>query len=445
MGRRHRWDPNLVAQVVQKAEQLDLSYIDAAERFGIPVWRIYRYNHALNQESSSSPSGDACLPREIACHVSQGEPVGSSGEIPSCQDALNGTTDSSPKTDVPLPDGKTSQAANPEKACLERSRKELAQANSVPAVSSSLPDEVQQLIVDYKRENPDCGFKRIEQHLRNSHFLLVPRKRIRQVLKDTGLLGLNDSSFDRNGNACSEPKGSRRFEASAPGELYQMDITYVYITGLSVLYLVDVIDDHSRFCLRSVLRTDQSADTLIDVLHDAIVEYGKPKKLLTDEGSAFYSWSTEKNKFQQYLDDQRIEHIVADPHSPTTTGKVERFHQTIKNELIRKVKFKDYGDAVTRIKAYVHHYNYERPHQALGGARPADRFMGVNGGRTLAHEKLVAKEPDRGKGYLLFKLDAYEVSIVLKAEHAPELYVNGVLFLPQNAGNPSPQTGKEMS
>ncbi len=415
MGRKQRWNPDQVAQVVQKAEELGLSYIDAAAQFDIPLWRIYRYNHAQKQKNSPSPS-----PPGTAC-----SPVRSSDET------------SGGATDAPLSDGTTSDESNPEQ--------EVAQASSTSSRSTPLPEQVQQLIVDYKRTNPDCGFKRIEQHLRNSHFILVPRKRIRQVLKDAGLLGSHDSSFDRNSHADSEPKGSRRFEASTPGELYQMDITYLYITGLKVMYLINVIDDHSRFCLGSVLRTDQGADTLLEVLHDAIAEYGKPKKLLTDQGSAFYSWSCEKNKFQQYLDDMQIEHIVADPHSPTTTGKVERFHQTIKNELVRKVKFKDYGDAVARVKAYVHHYNYERPHQSLGGARPGDRFMGVNGGRTLAHKLLVSKHPDSSKGYLLLKLNAYEVSVVLKAEQAPELYINGVLYLPHNPGNKSPQTGNEQS
>jgi transposase InsO family protein len=286
-----------------------------------------------------------------------------------------------------------------------------------------LPEAVQKIIIDYRRRNPDHGFKRIEQHLRNRYFLVVARKRIRQVLKEADMLELHDSSFDRSE---TEVKGTRRFEAGDPGELYQMDITYVYITGLKVTYLINVLDDHSRFCLCSVLRFDQSAETLIEVLHDAIGAYGKPAKLLTDEGRAFYSWSGEKTKFQQYLDDQRIEHIVADPHSPTTTGKVERFHQSIKNELIRKVKFKGYTDAVEKIKAYVHHYNYERPHQGLDGARPADRFMGVNAGLACAFNELIDTALRVQKGYLIFKLGCYEVSVLLKSGEAPDIFVNGV-------------------
>lgn len=117
----------------------------------------------------------------------------------------------------------------------------------------SLPDEVLELIVDYRRENPDHGFKRIQDELKKKHLVVVTRKQIRAVLKGYGLLDVLDSSFDRK----EPPKGSRRFEAGCPRELYQMDVTYVYITGISVLYLVVIVDDYSRFCVAADLSRDQ--------------------------------------------------------------------------------------------------------------------------------------------------------------------------------------------
>jgi transposase InsO family protein len=375
--RRRRWTVEQISEVINQAKRHGLSYKDASQRFGVPVWSIYKYNYKSN--------------KELGSHAVEGQ-----------IDKAHGKPSSAPGSGV---DGIDSGSEN------------------------TLPEEVRQIIIDYRRQNPYHGFKRIEQHLRNTYFLVVPRKRIRQVLKGAGLLAMHDSSFDKPE---VEAKGTRRFEADRPCELYQMDITYVYITGLKVVYLIELLDDYSRFCLRSVLRFDQSADTLIEVLHDAISEYGKPAKLVTDEGRAFYSWSGEKTKFQHYLDDQRIEHIVADPHSPTTTGKVERFHQTIKNELIRKVKFKDYTDAVEKIKAFVHNYNYERPHQGLDGARPADRFMGVNAVRAYASKQLFDKELSVQKGYLIFKLGSHEVSLILKSDEAPHIFVNGIGYTAHN-------------
>lgn len=382
---KRRWTVEQISEVVSEAKRLGLSYKEASRRFGVPLWSIYKYNCKINKQSGSNNTKQ----QEDRTNESQSE----------LAQQIN--------------------TANVEQRSTLGSVSDVT--NTGP--ENKLPEEVQRIIIDYKRRNPGYGFKRIEQHLRNRYFLVVPRKRIRRVLKDAGCLELHDSSFDKPE---VEAKGTRRFEADRPCELYQMDITYVYITGLKVVYLVDVLDDHSRFCLCSVLRFDQSAETLIEVLHDAIREYGKPDKLLTDEGRAFYSWSGEKTKFQQYLDDQRIEHIVADPHSPTTTGKVERFHQTIKNELIRKVKFKGYTDAVKKINAFVHHYNYERPHQGIGGARPADRFMGINTGRAYACQELIDNELSLKKGYLIFKFGSHEVSIIMQSDQAPEIFVNGI-------------------
>jgi transposase InsO family protein len=272
----------------------------------------------------------------------------------------------------------------------------------------SLPDEIKGLITGYRKENPDHGFKRIEEWLKKKYLVVVQRKKIREVLKEQGLLGLGDSSFDK---PKEPPKGSRRFEAGFPRELYQMDVTYVYIEGIRVLYLISVVDDYSRFCVSSILCKDQQGNTLIEVLHNACCRYGKPDKLLTDQGRGFYSWSLERTRFQGYLEEMGIEHIVSDPHSPETQGKIERFHQTIKNELVSKVRFKNFEDASRRIAEYIMYYNYERPHQGIAGANPSDRFHGVIGETSRLEAELVSKQVDLSRGYLIFKAQEHTISV----------------------------------
>jgi len=399
MAKQH-WTDDQLAEIVKGAETLGLNCKEAADHFNIPVWRIYQYNHKKNHQryqlNTPSTESENCKSGQLCHEIKQMQQACLCGQVNTAKETTN-------------PDISVSSTTE----------------------KSSLPQEVKQIIISYKHQDPDCGFKKIEQHLRNKYFLVIPRKQIRHVLKEAGLLQRHDSSFDRDTAAV----GACRFEAAQPLELYQMDITYVYIECYKVLYLIDIIDDHSRFCLRSVLRSDQGSDTLIEVLHDAIIEYGKPNKLLTDQGRAFYSWSTEKTKFQQYLDDMHIEHIVSDPHHPTTTGKVERFQQTIKNELIRRVKFKDYTDAVAKIDGFVHHYNYERPHQGLGGARPADRFMGVAACKRQLQSRLLDNRLHLNQGYLIFKYGADEISIVARAEQAPEIFVNGILYIARTGGS----------
>ena len=290
-----------------------------------------------------------------------------------------------------------------------------------------LPEEVRRWIEERRRGEPQVGFKRIAQELREHHFLVVSRKKIREVLKEAGLLETNDSSFDGG----KEPKGTRRFEAPEPRALYQMDVTYVYLEGVRVLYLVSVVDDHSRFCLRSQLCLDQGSETMIEVLHKAIEEHGRPEAVLTDQGRAFYSWGSEGPLFQKYVDDLQVEHIVSEPNSPQTIGKLERFNQTIKRELFRRVRFKSYGDAVQGIEAWVYEYNYRRPHQGLGGQTPASRFFGVASGEKVGVEKVVAGvgESVEGRGIVSVRLWGRHLSVIMK-EDEWELVLDGRVYVP---------------
>ena len=81
------------------------------------------------------------------------------------------------------------------------------------------------------------------------------------------------------------------------------------------------------------------------------------------------------------------------------------------------------------------YYNYERPHQALSGARPVDRFMGITAAKIMAQNELFDKELNLSKGYLIFKLRIHEVSIALKSDDAPKILVNGSLYVAQQSIN----------
>jgi transposase InsO family protein len=301
---------------------------------------------------------------------------------------------------------------------------EHARNASEGAAVTALPADVSELIRTYRQDHPDHGFKRIQDLLKQKHLVVVTRKQIRRVLKDAGLLESCDSSFDRK----SEPaKGTRRFEAAYPGEMWQMDLTYVYICGIPVLYLVLIIDDHSRYCIAAELVRDQRADTLIGVLHNAVTVYGAPRKLLTDQGSGFYSWSREQTRFQEYLDDCKIEHVVGEPHSPQSQGKVERFIQTIRDELLSRVKFTGFEDAQTQIRSYVCSYNVDRPHQGIGGSRPADRFHGVAGEVERVQGQLAGRELDPERSYVIYKVGEHRVCVSCRAEGVM-VYLDGKLL-----------------
>ena len=373
MGKRIEWEK--LAELAEKIREQGLSLAEGAKQFGMPVWQLYELNKRKKRLSAS----------------------------------VNGQAGGGQVVLVSPESGTTSSA-------IEISE------DAYPL--SSLPVEIQQLIIGYRTSDTGVGFKRIADRLKSDHLVVVNRKQIRQVLKNHGLLAEHDSSFDLPiGNA----KGSRRFEAACAGEMYQMDVSYVYLSGLPVQYLVVIVDDYSRFCVGAELWGDQKGETLLGMLHQACIDHGKPRKLLTDQGSGFYSWSARQTMFQQYLDDQQIEHLVGNPHSPQSQGKVERLIQTLKREWLGRSHFGSLAEAAAGLATYIRSYNYDRPHQGIDGFRPADRFYGIVAERSRIEAELVGREIDFSKGYCIFKIQENSVSVVSSASGIA-VYLNGKLL-----------------
>jgi len=182
-----------------------------------------------------------------------------------------------------------------------------------------------------------------------------------------------------NGYVAREKKSSKtpvnRFEARRPLELAQMDILEFFINKLKV-YLILLMDDFSRFILGWRLLDETSIDAVIGVVSDAIDRYGKIEELLTDRGFVFYSWRG-INRFEKYLEHERIDHTHARPHHPQTLGKVEALNRRIKQELIDQQRFLNLHEAQRAMENWIEQYNYRRAHQGIGGFLvPAERFHG---------------------------------------------------------------------
>ncbi len=365
-----RYNKEQTSGIVKKIKELNMSYVAGAKEFNLPVRHIYKYNNEQRKDGNQPVSG--------AAH----------------DKAVEELTPNSDK----------------EKGLRQE--------------ESSLPSDVQEIIINYRKEDPDHGYQRIADYLRDRYFIKVSRKEIRKVLKASGLAKILDSSFDKPDKPV---KGSRSFEASSPKELYQMDLSYVYIAGLPVFYLILIIDDHSRFCVGYDLVSDQKGLTMINALQRSIDRYGKPDKLLTDQSGSFYSWSFEQTLFQKYLDDIKIEHIVCDPHSPQTQGKVERMTQTIQKELLHKVRFKSYEHGQSEIEAYIHRYNYSRPHQGIGGLCPSDRFHKISEETSAAEKSLQSSGMDLSKGYFILK-DINRTLSVMFDQTTMQVFLDGRLL-----------------
>lgn len=228
-----------------------------------------------------------------------------------------------------------------------------------------ISEKQEESVLEAWQRNKGYGPGQVREQLRRQGETLSMRS-VRRIMEANGYVPTTRKS---KGEKC------RRFEAARPLELGQMDILQFFINKLQV-YLLLLIDDFSRFILGWRLLEQTSIDAVIDVVRDATNRYGKIEELLTDRGFVFYSWRG-VNRFERYLEAERIEHTHASAHHPQTLGKVEALNRRVKTELIGSEQFLTLKEAESTMTKWVSHYNYERPHQGLGGfLTPAERFHG---------------------------------------------------------------------
>ena len=142
------------------------------------------------------------------------------------------------------------------------------------------------------------------------------------------------------------------------------------------VYMVAFMDDHSRFITGYGIHASQSAALVLEVVRAAIVAYGTPQEMLTDNGSQYVTWRG-SSAFHREMDKRGIQHIVAKPQRPQTLGKIERFWGTLWRECIETSVFFDLDDARRRVGHFIDYYNFQRVHRGIDGLVPADRFFGA--------------------------------------------------------------------
>jgi hypothetical protein len=159
--------------------------------------------------------------------------------------------------------------------------------------------------------------------------------------------------------------------------MWQTDLfTFVLKRQNRRVYLVAFLDDHSRFVVGYGLHASQSTALVLEVFRAAISGFGTPAEVLTDNGTQYITWRG-KSAFAKECEKRGVQQIVASPHRPQTLGKIERFWGSLWRECVEGAVFLDLADARARIGLYIDHYNFQRPHQGIDGATPADRFFGA--------------------------------------------------------------------
>ncbi|MFC6538398.1 IS481 family transposase [Nonomuraea salmonea] len=255
------------------------------------------------------------------------------------------------------------------------------------------PAAIEALICELRRAHPRWGPRTLLWELgRRGVELLPSRASIYRVLVRNGLV---DPVARRR-----RREDYRRWERPGPMQLWQMDI----IGGLlladgSEAKLITGVDDHSRFCVIASVVARPTGRMVCAAFAEAMRGYGVPLEVLTDNGKQFTGRfggpKAGEVLFERVCRENGIKLRHTAPRTPTTTGKIERFHQSVRREwLDEALPFASIEAAQAETDAFVKHYNTARPHQALDMAFPADRFFAERSdGQRRAERELPLQLP----------------------------------------------------
>jgi transposase InsO family protein len=257
--------------------------------------------------------------------------------------------------------------------------------------------ELEALICELRRKHPGWGPRRILHELaRHGVDPLPGRSSVYRCLKRHQLIELRRRRKRRD--------EFRRWERDRPMQLWQMDVmSGVLLDDGSDLKIVTGVDDHSRFCVAAGLVRRATARAVCEVFAESLRTYGIPDEVLTDNGKVFtgrFGPRPTEVLFDRMCRENGISHRCTAPRSPTTTGKIERFHQTLRKEFLADRSFGTLEIAQGELDAWVSDYNTERPHQALDMVAPSDRFRLPELARDKASVPVDTQEDQNGQWVL---------------------------------------------
>jgi putative transposase len=246
-------------------------------------------------------------------------------------------------------------------------------------VWNRIPDPIRDRIIKLALDEPTLSPRELAVRFTDTEGYFVSEASVYRLLKTYDLIG---------SPAFVVMKAADEFndKTTAPNQLWQTDFTYLKVIGWGWFYLSTILDDFSRFIVAWKLCTTMKVEDVTDTLNLALKTSGldhagvihRPR-LLSDNGSSYISADLAK-----WLDGQDMEHVRGAPYHPMTQGKIERWHQTLKNRILLENYFLP-GDLEAQIEAFVGDYNHLRYHESIGNLTPADVYFGR--GQTILIER----------------------------------------------------------
>jgi putative transposase len=247
----------------------------------------------------------------------------------------------------------------------------LQDKSSVPQHAwNRIPDGVRNRVVELALDETALSPRELAVRFTDTEKYFVSESLIYCLLKSHDLI---------TSPACIVIKAADEFKdnTTAGNQLWQMDFTYLKVIGWGWMYLSTILDDYSRYIIAWKLCTSMKTEDVSNTLGLALKTSGcdqtraRPKlRLLSDNGASYIS-----GDLADWLEDKGMSHVRGAPYHPQTQGKIERWHQTLKNRILLDHYFFP-GDLEARIEAFVDHYNHHRYHESINNLTPADVYFG---------------------------------------------------------------------
>ena len=280
--------------------------------------------------------------------------------------------------------------------------------------SNKTPIEVENKILDLRKDNPGWGAKTIKQVLENQGNRNIPcAKTVNNILNRYGCISSEESE---------KRQKYIRYQKEHCNDMWQTDFKGDFLMNDgNRCFPLDIIDDCSRYLIR-IKPSTNTRNLVIPTFEEAFCEFGMPNSILSDNGGQFAGFKQGYTQFEKWLMCLDILPIHCSIKHPQTQGKIERFHRTLKDELLKHNNFSNINDADIKMQAWRDKYNNIRPHEALDMLTPSDVY-------TKSKRKYTGNIPDyeysgiypvlkvNCKGYISFDNQRLYFSETMRGEY----------------------------
>jgi transposase InsO family protein len=232
-----------------------------------------------------------------------------------------------------------------------------------------LGGDVEDQIVAWRKRRPRWGAKKIRAELARDGWPVPAVSTVHQVLVRRGLV-------DKLPRQREPPGGWRRFARPCCNDLWHIDATRHHLADGRGFWVIDIVDDHSRFLLATHVAAAPSMRAGWDAFRGAVATCGLPRQLISDNGINFTGRLLGRIvAFERQVTAAGTELIHTTPRHPQTIGKLERQHRTQNDWITDHGRPRSLPAAQHLLDAYRHDYNHHRPHEGIGQAYPAELYL----------------------------------------------------------------------